>query len=397
MPKLLSLVLLVVLAAPAAAGELPTAKPAEVGLDATKLADIDKRVAKMIEDEEFPGATVAIARNGKLAYLKSFGTFEKDSLIRIYSMTKPITVVAALILMEEGKLSLDDPVSKYLTGFDALKVHRSDKPAKPMTIKDLMRHTSGLSYGLFGNTAVDKAYRKQDVLGKDTTLAEMAKKLSEIPLLFEPGTRWHYSVSIDLLGRVIEVVSQQPFDEYLEARIFKPLGMRDTGFSVPDAKLDRFVPCCGPACRVIEAVETSRFRQTPKMLSGGGGLVSTISDYVTFGLMLDAGGTWNGKRILKPETVKLMTTNQLPDEVEAWGGTGFGLGVSVQLKDSAFRGPAGVWGWGGAASTTFFASPKDRLTVVTMIQRMPMWYGLDRAVRAAVFQALQQPAAPATK
>mgnify|MGYP001816981409 CR=1 FL=1 len=397
MRTLLSFVLVLAFTAPAVAGELPTAKPGEVGLDATKLADIDKRVEKMLADKEFPGATVAITRNGKLAYLKSFGDFKNDSLIRIYSMSKPITVVAALILVEDGKLALDDPVSKYIKGFDKLAVNGSDEPATPMTVKDLMRHTSGLTYGLFGNTAVDKAYRKENVLGKDTSLEEMAQKLSQIPLLFEPGTRWHYSVSIDLLGRVIEVASKQSFDAFLKKRLFDPLGMQDTSFSVPDEKLARFVPCNGPGCRVIEAVETSRFRTEPKMLSGGGGLISTISDYVTFGLMLDAGGTWNGTRILKPETIKLMTSNQLPTGVMAWGNQGFGLGVSVQLKDNRFRGPAGVWGWGGAASTTFFASPKDRLTVVTMIQRMPMWNGLDRTVRQAVFAALAAPEKAATK
>ena len=397
MRTLPSLALVLVLTGAAFGGELPTAKPGEVGLDAEKLASIDKRVEKMLEEKEFPGATVAITRNGKVVYRRSFGDFEDDSLLRIYSMTKPITVVAALVLVEEGKLGLDDPVSKYLEGFDKLAVQGKDEPATPMTVKDLMRHTSGLSYGIFGNTPVDKAYRKQNVLGKDTSLEEMAEKLSKLPLLYEPGARWHYSLSIDLLGRVIEVASKQSFDVFLERRLFGPLGMKDTSFSVPDDKLSRFVPCNGPGCRVIEAVETSRFRTQPKMLSGGGGLISTVSDYVTFGLMLDAGGTWKGKQILKPETVKLMTTNQLPKGVKAWGNRGFGLGVSVELKDSAFRGPAGVWGWGGAASTTFFASPKDRLTVVTMIQRMPMWNGLDRAVRRAVFAALATPKAAATK
>ena len=397
MRMLLSLALVLALTTTVLAGELPTAKPGEVGLDAEKLADIDKRVEKMLAKKEFPGATVAITRNGKVVYLKSFGEFENDSLIRIYSMSKPITVVAALILVEDGKLGLDDPVSKYLEGFDKLAVQGKEEPATPMTVKDLMRHTSGLSYGIFGNTPVDRAYRKQNLLGKDTSLEEMAKKLSKLPLLYEPGARWHYSLSIDLLGRLIEVASKQSFDVFLKKRLFDPLGMKDTSFSVPDDKLARFVPCNGPGCRVIEAVETSRFRSQPKMLSGGGGLISTVSDYVTFGLMLDAGGTWNGKRILKAETIKLMTTNQLPEGVKAWGNRGFGLGVSVELKDSRFRGPAGVWGWGGAASTTFFASPKDRLTVVTMIQRMPMWNGLDRAVREAVFAALAKPETAAAK
>ncbi len=308
MRTLLSFAFVLVVAATAFAGDLPKIEPAKAGVDAEALSKIDEKVAAMLEKKEFPGASVAVARNGKIVYLKSFGDFQEDSLIRIYSMSKPITVVAALILVEEGKLALEDPVSKYLKGFDKLKVHGSDKEPAAMTVKHLMQHTSGLTYGLFGNTPVDKLYRKRKVLNEGT-LEDMAAKLAEIPLLFEPGTRWHYGVSTDVLGRVIEVASEQPFDKFLKERLFKPLGMNDTAFSVPDEKLERFVPCCGPRCFVIEPVETSRFRKQPTMLSGGGGLISTISDYMTFGLMLDAGGTWNGKRILKPETVKVMTTS----------------------------------------------------------------------------------------
>lgn len=267
-----------------------------------------------------------------------------------------------------------------------------------------MQHTSGLTYGLFGDTPVDRAYRERDVLATDTTLEQMVTKLTEIPLLFEPGERWHYSVAIDVLGRVIEVAAKQPLDAFLASRLFKPLGMDDTSFSVPDAQLPRFVACCGPRCRVIEAPETSPFRVPPALLSGGGGLVSTLSDYLTFALMLEAGGTWNGKRILKPETVKLMTTNQLPEALIPIGfgplkmvGTGFGLGVSVRVKALGRDATEGEWGWGGAASTTFYVSPRDRLVVVTMIQRMPMWNGLDAAIRPLVRAALREPVAATEK
>lgn len=397
--SLVAWILLALGAGPAFAGELPRAAPAEVGLDGEALAKIDAKVAAMIEGREFPGASVAVARDGKVAYLKSFGDFKDGSLVRIYSMTKPITVVAALILVEEGKLALADPVSKYLPGFDKLAVEGSDRPPAPMTIKHLMQHTSGLTYGLFGDTPVDRAYREQDVLSTDTTLEQMVAKLARIPLLFEPGARWHYSVAIDVLGRVIEVAAKQPLDAFLAGRIFKPLGMDDTSFSVPDAQLPRFVPCCGPRGRVIEAPETSRFRLPPALLSGGGGLVSTLSDYLAFALMLDAGGTWNGKRILKPETVQQMTTNQLPEALLPigfgplkLGGLGFGLGVSVRVKAMGEGTAEGEWGWAGAASTTFYVSPKDRLVVVTMVQRMPMWNGLDAAVRPLVRAALRAPA-----
>lgn len=267
-----------------------------------------------------------------------------------------------------------------------------------MTVKHLMQHTSGLSYGIFGDTPVDRAYREKNVLASDTTLEQMVAKLAPIPLLFEPGTRWHYSVSIDVLGRVIEVAAKQPFDAFLSERLFKPLGMDDTSFSVPEAKLGRFVPCCGPQCRLIEASATSRFRLPPALLSGGGGLVSTLSDYLTFALMLEAGGTWNGRRILKPESVRLMSTNQLPEALIPIGfgplrmpAMGFGLGVSVRMKALGADQPEGEWGWAGAASTTFRVSPKDRLVVVTMIQRMPMWTGLDNAVRTLVHAALLEP------
>ena len=393
----LLLVLLLFVASPVLAGELPRAEPAAVGLDPAALAEIDAAVEKGLADKAFPGATVAIARHGKVVYLKSFGTFRDDSIVRIYSMTKPITVAAALILVDEGRLALDDPVSKYIPSFAKLTLHGSDEPPPVMTVRHLMQHTSGLTYGIFGNTPVDRLYREKGIVGKDAPLEDMVDRLSSIPLLYAPGSRWHYSVSTDVLGRVIEVASEQPFDGFLKKRLFEPLGMVDTAFHVPEEKLSRFVPCYGAKSRVIEAVETSRFRTPPKMLSGGGGLVSTAADFLRFTLMLEAGGVWNGERILEAETVKLMTTNGLPDPlvpirfgVFPLPGMGFGLGVSVQVKEVGPGTREGGWGWAGAASTTFLVSPKDRLISVVLIQRMPLWTGLDRALRPTVLGAVQE-------
>ena len=242
-------------------------------------------------------------------------------------------------------------------------------------------------------------YREKEILSRDAPLAEMVDRLAEIPLLYAPGSRWHYSVSTDVLGRVIEVASKQSFDEFLKKRLFDPLGMVDTAFHVPHEKLARFVPCYGADGRVIEAVETSRFRKPPKMLSGGGGLVSTVSDFLRFALMLEAGGVLDGKRILKAETVKRMTTNGLPDALVPirFGsfplrGMGFGLGVSVQVKALGPGTREGGWGWAGAASTTFVVSPTDRLVSVVLLQRMPLWTGLDLALKPLVLEAVKEPA-----
>ena len=381
---------------------LPTAKPADVGLSAERLAGIADVVKPLIEKKAIAGAVTVVARKGKVAYSEAFGAFEKDSLFRIYSMTKPVTVAAALMLVDDGSLKLDEPVATYLPAFKHPKVEGKEGEVAPITVRQLMMHTAGFSYGFFGNTPVDQAYRKARLLGRNRSLAEMSTELSKIPLLFEPGGRWHYSVSIDLLGRLIEVVAKKPFDVFLRERLFTPLGMVDTAFHVPPEKVDRFVPNYGMGGIVVDRPKTSAFLTKPAFLSGGGGLISTARDYTIFALMLASGGTWNGKRYLKAETVREMTVNHLPDELMPirFGavplvGLGFGLGVSVRVKGTMPGMSVGEWGWAGAASTTFFVAPKEELVMISMTQRMPMWNGLDRALRPVVFGAIEQ-AKPAT-
>jgi CubicO group peptidase (beta-lactamase class C family) len=400
----------------AKAGELPTAKPAEVGLDADKLQQAHDAVQTLIDKKEMAGAVVAVARKGKVAMFEAFGESEAgsgrpmkpDAIVRIYSMTKPITSVAAMILVEEGKVGLDDPVSKYLPEFKDRRVQSGTGDATvaakhEMTVRDLLRHTSGLTYGVFGNTPVDQQYRKAGVLAQTDTLAEMVAKLGKLPLLYEPETRWHYSVSTDVLGRVVEVAGGKPLDEFFADRILKPLGMKDTGFFVPADKLDRFAANHGTdtkakALRTTETAAGSRYRTKPKFLSGGGGGVSTARDYLRFCQMLLNGGELDGVRVLKPESVAEMTRNQLPEEAmkaknggRADVGDGFGLGFGVRVgKDDPAAGKAiDEYNWGGAASTHFWISPRQGLAVVALEQYMPSRPTLQQAIKPLIYKAVK--------
>jgi CubicO group peptidase (beta-lactamase class C family) len=328
-------------------------------------------------------------------------------------MSKPITSVAVMILAEEGKLKLDDPVGKYLPELKSLKVHGGDddatknliEPKRPMTIRDLLRHTSGLTYGFFGNSPVDKLYGQRGVLDRSTTLADMVGKLGKIPLRYQPGTKFNYSVSTDVLGRLVEVVSKKPLDEFLAARIFKPLDMKDTGFFVPESSRGRFSATHGRQSgklRVSDAPKTSRYNTKPKLLSGGGGLVSTGRDYLRFCQMLASGGRLHDVRILKRTTVAAMTSNQLPAEAIPIGvgtgdrrdGKGFGLGFSVRVAKSDKQ-PAevvGEYGWGGAASTHFWISPRHELVVITLRQFMPYESTLESRLKPIIYQAIVETA-----
>jgi CubicO group peptidase (beta-lactamase class C family) len=333
---------------------------------------------------------------------------KRDTIFRFYSMTKPITTVAAMMLYEQGKINLDDPVSKYIPEFKELKVV-ADPDAedieevaanRKMTVRDLMRHTSGLTYGIFGNTAVDKLYRKSVQLGGNrTTLENMTKNLAKIPLLYQPGTKWHYSVSTDVLGRVVEVASGQSLDKFFAERIFEPLGMEDTAFSVPKEKIHRFATNYGPnpqgSLRPIDKPETTRYAKMPTFLSGGGGLVSTASDYMRFCLMLLNKGEFGSKRLLKTETVEMMTKNQLPEIAYPIGsgdraGVGFGLGFSVRVESSNGEASSriGEYGWGGMASTHFWISPNDGITVVALTQHIPFSNRAERALKPIIYEAI---------
>lgn len=388
------------------AKEMPQVPPQEAGMSLEKLAAVDAKIEQMIADKKMAGCVVAVARRGKMVYFKPFGMADtatetpmrKDTIFRIFSMTKAVTTAAALMLVEEGKVALDDPVSKHLPQLKGLEVYdeAGNRKADPeMTVRDLIRHTSGLSYGWSAN-AVDKLYAEKAVLGG--SLGEMVDRLAEIPLSFQPGTAWQYGVSSDVLGRLVEVVAGKPLDAFFAERIFKPLDMTDTGFQLPADKVGHFSANYSPQLAVIEKPSESKYLREPKMLSGGGGLLSTARDYMRFLQMIANGGELDGKRLLKPETVRLMTTNQLPESIKniAIGlprpGIGFGLGFSVCYKKTLFDPGAvvGEFGWGGAASTHYWVSPKHELVVVAMQQQMPFSFALEFGIKKLIYEAVEK-------
>jgi len=395
------------------AGELPVAKPETVGMSSARLAKVDEVMDGLVREKKIAGGILMIARHGKVVHLKSHGMMDleagrpmrDDAVLRIYSMTKSITTAAALILVDEGKLSLDAPVSKYLPEMKKCTVAGRDGPVtttREMTVRDLMLHTAGFTYGSSGIDASDKNYRELNVMDFSSSLAQMSEKLSQVPLVFVPGTDWHYGVSIDVLGRVVEVVSGQSLDQFLQTRIFAPLDMKDTGFFVRADQVDRFAANYNSDGKgnltLKEAAQGSEYLKPRKLLSGGGGLVSTARDYMRFLVMISQGGALEGVRILKEPTVKLMTTNQLSEQV-GWikfgpqirEGVGFGLGFSVRDKMSSWdpQGRVGEYGWGGAASTHYWASPADDLIVVTMEQTMPFTFLTEFAVKGLIYDAIE--------
>ena len=382
--------------------ELPTASPQHVRMSPEKLAGVKPAVQALVEDEKIAGASVVVARKGSIVLSETFGMvdmeaqkpMQTDTIFRFYSMTKPITSVAVMMLYEEGKLKLDEPVSRYIPEFEGLKVYADsgehEDPARPMSVRDLLRHTSGLTYGYFGNTPVDKMYRSRNVLGRQSSLEDMAGKLSEIPLLYQPGTKWHYGVSTDVLGYLVQKVSGQSLDVFFKERIFKPLKMRDTAFHVPRQKVDRFAVCYGPkvdgGLKVVDEPLKSEYLRKPALFSGGGGLVSTARDYMRFCQMLLNKGQLDGTRLLQVETVEMMTSNQLPDGVTRGESGGFGLGFSVQTVEGTS--PVGEYGWGGMASTHFWISPKDELAVVALSQRIPYSGQLENAIKSIIYGSI---------
>jgi CubicO group peptidase (beta-lactamase class C family) len=390
---------------------LPFSTPEEVGMSAEILAKIDPAIEELIEKRKLAGGSVLVLRKGKIVYQKQFGfanrtskvPMKKDTIFRIYSMTKAITSAAVLMLYEDKKLNLDDPITRFLPEFALLNVwqRRADPiPADPMpTIRDLLRHTAGFSYG-WGGHPVDRYYRRFKPLDRNKTLEEMSRSISGAPLLFKPGTKWNYGINTDLLGRIVEVASGETFDNFLSKHFFTPLGMVDTGFFVPAGKANRLADVFqkkGIFLTNSEPAKDSPFLKKPANLSGGGGLVSTITDYARFLQMIANGGTFQGKQYLKEGTVKLMTTNQLPDQIPAISlgqtrhGTGFGLGFNVRIsRDQRWdkHAPIGEFGWGGMASTHYWVSPKDELVVVTMEQTIPFNWNLERLIKPIVYEAI---------
>jgi CubicO group peptidase (beta-lactamase class C family) len=401
--------------------------PDSVGLSSERLRRIDAFIEdKYISTGKLPCAQVLVHRRGETVHQTVLGMADRergkplraDSLFRIYSMTKPITSVAFMMLVEEGKISLDDPVHRYIPEWRGLGVYAAGLPGawqtratdKPMRCIDLLRHTSGLTYGFQNRTNVDHAYRRAKINDFATPggLAQMMTDLSKIPLEFSPGTSWNYSVSTDVVGRLVEIVSGQPFDEFLKARIFGPLKMVDTDFYAHESEWDRLTACyqLTPAGEVTlqDDPETSPYRTKPALLSGGGGLVSTAADYLRFTRMLLNGGQLDGARLLSPKTIRLMTLNHLPGGRElteisqslfseaVFEGLGFGLGfaMTVDVARTANIGSHGEYFWGGMASTAFWVDPVEDLTVVFLTQLMPSTaYPIRRELRTLVYAALE--------
>ncbi len=411
----------------AAYSDPPAVTPEEVGLASNRLAHIRTVMNRHVAEKKIPGAAGLIARRGKIAYQEAFGMADVeagkpmrlDTIHRIYSMTKPVTSVAVMMLYEEGKFQLNDPVAKYLPEFAKMQVAITENdpqtgkptlktaPAKrPVTVRDLLRHTAGLTYGFFSDTLVDQEYRKARILS-DLNLAEFVTNLSKIPLLQEPGTRWHYSVSVDVLGRLVEVLSGKSFDQFLQERIFTPLEMRDTGFYVPADKKDRFAKLYSPTkdgkiqpaviCATRqECVEkfpnaVPSYLEPPTLLSGGGGLVSTAYDYLRFCQMLLNKGQYDGKRMLSRKTVQLMSSDNLGTIPGIGPGAGFGLGFAVSKApgEAGMMGSPGEYNWGGAAGTRFWIDPQEELIGIFMIQILPhtgLEYGSE--FRVLAYQAI---------
>jgi CubicO group peptidase (beta-lactamase class C family) len=393
------------------AREIPQVTPAKAGLSETKLAEVDQFMERQVASQKIAGGIIIVSHDGKIGFFHTYGQrdleakqpMSPDTIFRIYSMSKAITTAAALTLYDAGKLGLDDPVSKYIPSFTNLKVATPDglRPlTNPVTIKDLMLHISGLTYG-DGPDALKEAFSRLQPM-QSTDLAEMVEKLSQVPLAFDPGTDWNYGVSVDVLGRVIEVVSGKSLDEFLAETIFQPLNMTDTGFSVPPEKLGRFAvnyTRTNGTLKVIDAPAESKFAGHVTLFSGGGGLVSTARDYMRFLTMIENGGTLDGYRILHAKTVKLMTSNQLPPAAfpihfgnEKRYGTGFGPGFNVRTEITSWdpAGHVGEYGWGGAASTHYWASPDEKLIVVTLEQIMPYEWDSEFGTKKIIYDAVKK-------
>ena len=374
-----------------AARDLEAVAPADVGVSAKRLERLTAGMQGMIDDGKLAGVVTLMARGGKLVHVHVAGVqdvesgapMERDSIFRIYSMTKPITGVALMMLYEEGKWRLNDPVSRFIPGFAGLQVHAGDRAngeprlvdaERPMTMAELMSHAGGLGYGLGTANHVDRLYREQRVLNADEPLQAMIDKLSNLPLLAQPGTRWYYSVGVDVQGYLVEQLSGQPFPEFLQERIFDPLGMGDTAFYVPEEKLDRVALIYGAGDDGgLERFDMGPTRtEMPAGPSGGGGLWGTADDYLRFTQMLLNGGELDGVRLLAPRTVELMHTNFLSPEALATmrPGQGFGLDFATVHDPAAAGEPyaKGSYYWGGAAGTWFWIDPQTDLTFVGMIQ-----------------------------
>jgi CubicO group peptidase (beta-lactamase class C family) len=401
------------------------AAPESVGFTREGLEKLDAHMRGLVDTGHLPGVTTMLVRHGKVVNYAVHGKkgfdgppMTQDTIFRIYSQTKPVTGVAMMILYEEGKWKLDDPVSKYIPEFASLRVFKGVNPDgsfdtvpadRPPTMRELMSHSGGFAYGLVPDNPIDKAYARE-VLGARTQ-KEFVDKIAELPLVAQPGTRWKYSVSVDIQGLIVEKLSGMSLGDFMRTRIFEPLKMTDTGFWLPAEKMDRLASLYLWSPKEQKLVPANGFMvlditKPPVMASGGGGLVSTNADYARFAQMLLNGGTLDGKRVLKPETVKLMRTNALSDTImnsdtppfNTARGRGFGMDFAVVL-DSAKAGPQGegTFSWGGAAGTWFWIDPKNDLFFLGMIHILnkdgdPAIKDIDDDSAKLVYDALVNPA-----
>jgi CubicO group peptidase (beta-lactamase class C family) len=402
---------------------MKSATPESVGMSSSRLARIDQHLSeRYVKPGKFPFTHLQIARQGRLVHQSVLGMasienqtpYTEDAIVRIYSMTKPITSVAFMMLVEQGLVALDDPVEKYIASWSNLAVYRSGlmgafqtTPIQtPMRIIDLLRHTSGLTYGFQSRTNVDAAYRseKLDPFEQEAGLEAFVESLSKMPLEFSPGTSWNYSVSTDVIGYLIGKISGVPFDEFVRRQILAPLGMVDTDFHVPESKLGRFTACYNrSSSNGLVPAKTRNYSVAPATPSGGGGLVSTAADYMRFCEALRMGGRTESVTLLGPKTLQLMRANHLPGgghladvsismfSEATYRGIGFGLGFAV-TTDAAQTGIAssnGEYGWGGMASTAFWIDPVEDVCVVFLTQLIPSSsYPIRRELRTMINAAI---------
>lgn len=396
--------LLAVAAIDAGAGSVELTPPAEVGMSAERLARLGPVLQQEVDDGRVAGIQVLVARHGKIVMHENFGVADvesgepltDDSLFRIYSMTKPVTGVGMMLLYERGLFSLADPLAKHIPEFTGLMVYAGEddngepilvEPERPPTVHDLLRHTAGFTYGWFGDTYVDQRYKDADVLDEDSSLQDMIDKLADIPLLYQPGTRWEYSVSVDIQGYLIEKLSGQDLETFFREQLFEPLGMDETTgwLDERESRLLAKVHTRDETGRLVldSGFWSSDFYSPPGLFMGGAQLISTTDDYWRFAQMLLDGGTFGGRRLLSPLTVELMTANRLPETVEGRAispGVGFGVDLGVVTDPTLLDVPAstGEYSWSGAATTLFWVDPEERLVVLLFTQYAP--YDAERYV-----------------
>jgi CubicO group peptidase (beta-lactamase class C family) len=399
------------------------AKPEQVGLSSERLARVNDWAQRLVDDGKLAGIITMVARHGQLAHFNICGLADikretrmaPDTIFRFYSMTKPLTSTAIMMLYEEGRFQLDDPITRFLPCFKDMRVFAGGMRGKietvpaerDITFRDLLSHTSGLTYGFMEATPVDAQYRDRgvDFQSPDKTLGEVVEIAADIPLIAQPGAEWNYSISTDVLGHLVAVISGKPFDQFLRERVTGPLGMVDTEFHVPADKISRFAAnyTSMPDGRLmlIDDPEKSVFGKPRNICSGGGGLVSTATDYMRFCRMMLNKGELDGVRLLGRKTVELMTTNHLRGDMADMGqarfsessyyGIGFGLGFSVMLDPAKAQilGTPGEYAWGGAASTAFWIDPVEDMAVIMLTQLMPSsTYPIRRELRVLTYQAI---------